>query len=99
MPQAPGDVAALCESRWLQLPWPAEWSSANIAHKETIPILIAIIACWGAHWKVERVLAISDNTAVVYTINKGSANDPHLKQVLHSLYFFCATFDLTYETI
>ena len=32
---------------------------------------------------------------MVYTINKGSARNPHLMQILRTLYFFCAAFDLT----
>ena len=48
----------------------------------------------GARWKGERILCHSDNTAVVYTISKGSARDPHLMQILRTLYFFCTAFDL-----
>ena len=35
---------ALCGQEWFQVPWPSEWSEVNIAHKEMIPILLAIPA-------------------------------------------------------
>ena len=77
---------ALCGQKWFQVPWPFEWSEVNIAHKEIVPILLAV-ACWGPSWRGERILYHSDNAAVVYAINKGSACDPQLMHILHSLFF------------
>ena len=54
-----------------------------------IPILLTV-ACWGPSWRGECILRHSDNAAVVYAINKGSAHEYHLMYILCSLIFFSA---------
>ena len=79
---------------WLQLPWPQAWAAANIAQKEMVPVLLAV-AVWGSQWAGERIRCYSDNAAVVFAINRGTARDQQLMRILRSLFFFCATFDIT----
>ena len=40
----------------------------------------------------QRVCCYCDNLAVVYAINKGTAKDPQLMRLLHTLFFFCAVY-------
>ena len=41
------------------------------------------------------VCCYCDNIAVVYAINKGTARDPQMMRLIHTLFFFCATYRVT----
>ena len=63
-----------------------------ITPKELVPI-VAAVAIWGLDWAGQRVCCMCDNMAVVFTINKGSARDPHLMRLLRTLFSFCAHYE------
>ena len=84
---------AFCQDQWFHLQWPASWASTHISPKELAPIVIAL-AVWGAGWAGQRICCYSDNMAVVYAINKGSARDPQLMRLLRALFFLSATFNV-----
>ncbi len=85
---------ATWNNQWFRVPWSAPWSAVHIAPKELAPIIIAA-AVWWASWAGQRVCCYSDNSAVVYAINKGTARDPELMRLLRTLFFFCASYDVT----
>ena len=85
---------ASCQDQWFQLQWPIAWASTHISAKELAPIVIAL-AVWGAGWAGQRICCYSDNMAVVYAINRGSAKDPQLMRLLRALFFLSATFNVT----
>ena len=72
----------------------AEWTAMHISPKELFPIVIAM-AVWGPNWGGQRVCCYCDNIAVVYAINKGTARDPQMMRLIHTLFFFCATYRVT----
>ena len=58
----------------------------QIAVKELIPILVAIIL-WGSEWREKRVLSYCDNSAVVSVLNSRYSRDKDLMQLLRCLFF------------
>ena len=87
-------AGALWGKEWFHFQWPASWADAHISPKEMAPIVVAV-AIWGSNWAGERVCRFSDNMAVVYAINKGSAKDPQLSRLLRLLFFFTAAHGVT----
>ncbi|XP_019858872.1 PREDICTED: uncharacterized protein LOC109587091 [Amphimedon queenslandica] len=81
---------------WFQLPWPASWAEVNIAAKELLPVVIAA-AVWGRRWAGQRVLFLSDNTAVVAALSSRSACHPILAHLLKCLFFWEAKFDFEHS--
>ena len=79
---------------WLQLAWPAHWSSYHITAKELVPVVIAI-GVWGPQWAGCRVLFRSDNQVVVASVNSGSSWDHTLAHLLRCLFFFSASWQFT----
>lgn len=77
---------------WFQVQWPESWSSVNIAVKEMIPIVVAT-ALWGTQWCRRKVHFLSDNMAVVATLNSRSARHLHLSHLLRCLFFLEAHYD------
>ena len=74
---------------WFQLQWPETWSSANIAAKELVPIVIAA-AIWGPCWQQKCVCFRTDNMAVVDVVTSRTAKDPLLVHLIRCLVFYAA---------
>ena len=89
---------ALWGPAWFQFRWPAAFSQHSIAVKELLPIVMAC-AIWGRAWRRQAVLAHCDNQAVVEVINSGSCRDPHLMQLLRSLFFVTAHFEIAVRAV
>ena len=81
-------------SSWFRISWPVAWAHTHIAPKELVPIVVAI-ALWGHKWRGNKICCYCDNAAVVFAVNKGSARDPQLMRLLRSLFFLCATYDIS----
>ena len=84
--------------QWFQLQWPTSLRSANIATLELIPIVVAV-AVWGMNWRLAHVTCHCDNEAVVRVLNKGSAKDPALAQLLRCLAFYLAHYDISLSAL
>ena len=61
--------------------------------KELAPILL-IVAVWGTQLAKRQVLIQCDNMSVVQDLKKGSAKDHVVMQMLRSLWFFVAYYDI-----
>ena len=85
---------AFWESQWFQLEWTSEMRSLSITFMELLPILLAA-AVWGSRWQSYKVICHCDNEAAVTVINKGSAKDPGLAQLLRCISFYAAYFHFT----
>ena len=72
---------------WFQLQWPPTWLSVNIATKEFVPVVTAA-ALWGRQCAGSHVCFHVDNLAVVSILNKWSAKDPLLSNLLRCLFFY-----------
>ena len=77
---------AWSNSDWFQLSWDQVSQHFQVAIKELIPILIAAVI-WGGKWKGCVVVANCDSEAVVVTLNSRCSKDPHLMQMLCTLFF------------
>ena len=73
-------------TEWFQYTWPPEFQAHSIAVKELLPIVMACVV-WGKNWARRSVLAHCDNQSVVQVVNSGYSKDPHLMQLLRSLFF------------
>ena len=62
--------------------------------KELVPILISC-AVWGPLLSHRLVLFKCDNAGVVAAVKKGSAREPLVMHLLHTLWFFVAHFDIS----
>ena len=85
--------AAFFAGEWLQLPWNSAWAQVGIMAKELAPILLSI-AVWGTRLVKKQVLFQCDNMSVVQALKKGSAKDYVVMQLLRSLWFFVAYYDI-----
>ena len=85
--------AAFFEGEWLQLPWDEGWAPVGIMAKELAPIVLSI-AIWGSKLVKKCVLFQCDNMSVVQALKKGSAKDYLVMQLLRSLWFFVAYYDV-----
>ena len=83
---------------WFQVIWPKLLEPVNIAAKELFPFLVAV-AVWGHHWQGSKLHFHLDNQATVLVLNRGSVKEPTLAHLLHSLFFFLAHFNITYEAL
>ena len=61
--------------------------------KELAPILLSV-AVWGTRLAKRHVLIQCDNMSVVQALNKGSGKDQVVMQLLRSLWFFVAYYDI-----
>ena len=84
---------AIWACNWLQFRWPQTYSTVPIAPKELVPIVMACVI-WGHTWKGQVVHVHSDNDAVVAVVNSGYSRDPQLMQLVRSLFFVLATWDI-----
>ena len=55
--------------------------------KELAPILLSV-GVWGIKLAKKRLLVECDNMSIVQAVNKGSAKDSIVMQLLHSFWFF-----------
>ena len=85
--------AAFFQGEWLQLPWNEAWTSVGIMAKELAPILLSI-AVWGTRLAKKRALFQCDNMSVVEALKKGSSKDRVVMQLLRSLWFYVAHYDI-----
>ena len=83
---------------WFQYFWPQEFGSHSIAVKELLPIVMACMV-WGRSWRQKAVLAHCDNQAVVEVVNSGYSRDPQLMQLLRSLFFVTAQFEISLRAV
>uniref|UniRef100_A0A1X7TIL8 Tyr recombinase domain-containing protein n=1 Tax=Amphimedon queenslandica TaxID=400682 RepID=A0A1X7TIL8_AMPQE len=60
-----------------------------------LPVVIAA-AIWGRRWFGQRILFLSDNTAVVAVLTSRSAHNPILSHLLKCLFFWEAKFDFSH---
>ena len=65
--------------------------------KDLVPIVISC-AIWGPLLSRKLVLFKRDNTGVVAAVKKGSAREPLVMHLLHTLWFFVAHFDIILNT-
>ena len=84
---------AYFNGKWLQLQWSADWLSFSIMAKEMVPIMLSC-AVWGPDLSRKSVCFQCDNLSVVAAVNKGSAKEPTVMHLLHSLWFFVAYYDI-----
>ena len=85
-------------SQWFQFPWDAALMSRQIAVKELVPILIALVI-WGRQWARRRVLCHCDNDAVVAVMRSRSSKEPNLMHLLRCLFFFEAHYGCSMSAI
>lgn len=83
---------------WLQWKWPSEWLPVAIMAKEMVPIVLSC-AVWGPLLTRKRVLFQCDNSGVVAAIQKGSSREPTVMNLLRSMWFFVAHFDISVEAV
>ena len=63
---------ATWNGHWFKAPWSQAWVDTNIATKELVPIILAVVI-WGDQWVTKHVQFHSDNTAVVAVIKAKSS--------------------------
>ena len=87
---------AVFGTEWLQGSFPASWSASHISVKELLPILLAV-RCWGSLFVNQRILFLSDNTAVVEVINKQTAKDNSLMDLVRQLVVPCMSHNICFR--
>ena len=87
---------AVFGNEWLQGSFPASWSASHISVKELLPILLAV-RCWGSLFANQRILFLSDNTAVVEVINKQTAKDNSLMDLVRQLVVLCMSHNVCFH--
>jgi len=90
---AHGVVQPSLKVYWFQLPWDEAWAPVGIMAKELAPIVLSV-AVWGPMLARRTVLFQCDNMSVVSALQKGSAKDVIVMQLLRSLWFFVAHHDI-----
>jgi len=80
------DCGACFSTQWLQWQCPSEWFAISIMAKELVPIVLSC-AVWGPQLTGHIVLFRCDNSGVVISLNKGTANESNVMHlmVLHSI--------------
>lgn len=73
--------AAVFESEWFQLEWSGPWCHTNIAVREFLPIVLALLV-WGKAWNHTCLHFLCDNAAVVEVLNRRTAKDPLMLALL-----------------
>ena len=76
--------AAVFGSYWFAESWPDNLQMYQIAVKELFPIVLAL-EIWGKYMQNSKILFLSDNMAVVETINKQSCKDKTLMKLVRRL--------------
>ena len=91
-------AGAVWGCHWLQLKWPSQWLSENIATKELVPI-VAAIATWGQRWSGSPVCCHCDDMAIVTAINAGRARYPPCEQAIAMPVLFTAHYKLSLTAV
>ena len=81
------------QGEWFQLQWTPLWERFHITIKKLLPIVVGSVV-WGRHWRGKTVRCLCDNAAVVAIIRSGSSKDPLAIQLVRSLFFFTAHFNM-----
>ena len=84
---------AYFQGQWFQLKWDSQWQPCTIIAKELVPIVLST-AVWGPQLAKHCVLFQCDNSGVVSALQKGSAKDPVVMNLLRCLWFFVAHYDI-----
>ena len=79
--------------QWFQWRWEGPAADWQIASKELLPILFALVV-WGRRWAGSRVECLCDNMAVVVVVNSGRAKDRILMHLLRSMFFIAAHWNI-----
>ena len=87
---------AVVGASWLQGQFPSSWDSKHISIKELLPIVLAVRR-WGPVWTNQRVLFLSDNTAVVTVINRQTAKYPQLMYLLRQSIVACLSYNICFR--
>ncbi|XP_061170276.1 uncharacterized protein LOC133179566 [Saccostrea echinata] len=81
--------------QWFYGEWTTEWTKHHISVKELFPIVVAV-HLWGNQMANKRICFFSDNMAVVYVINKQSAKDQSIMNLLRRLIVQCLKFNILF---
>ena len=84
---------AYFQGQWFQFKWDSQWQPCTIMAKELVPIVLST-AVWGPQLAKHCVLFQCDNSGVVSALQKGSAKDPVVMNLLRCLWFFVAHYDI-----
>ncbi|KAJ1184490.1 hypothetical protein NDU88_001296 [Pleurodeles waltl] len=86
------------EGRWCAEEWPQEWKQGgrSIAFLEFVPLIVAV-CLWGAELSHSLVLFRVDNLAVVQTVNRQSAREAGLLQLLRVFVLQCLRNDIQFS--
>jgi hypothetical protein len=76
--------AAVMGTHWFAGDFPASWQDVNIARKELLPIVVAILL-WGSTISNKRILFFCDNMAVVAIINAQTSKEPSIMALVRQL--------------
>ena len=80
---------------WFQGHFPPPWDFKHFSIKELLSIVLAVRR-WGPVLTNQRVLFLSDNTAVVAVINRQTARDPQLICLVHQLVVACFSYNMCF---
>ncbi|KAJ1117254.1 hypothetical protein NDU88_005454 [Pleurodeles waltl] len=86
------------EGRWCAEEWPSEWKGGgrSIAFLEFF-LLIVAVCLWGWELSHSRVLFRVDNLAVVQMVNRQSAREAGLLQLLRVFVLHCLRHDIQFS--
>ena len=79
---------------WFQLKLPETWESVHITIKELLPVVMGI-AMWGRQWQGGTIKCLCDNAAVVAILRSGRSKDEKAMQLMRSLSFFLAAYNVS----
>ena len=85
---------------WFNVAW-EDWPGTTtlpINYKETLALWPAV-CLWGHLWKDKKVVVHSDNQAAVAIINRGTAKDPNVMEVLRHVWWASATFNFRLKAV
>lgn len=86
---------AVWDHHWFQWQWDSAWLPHQIAVKELVPIVLAVVV-WDREWQYKSVLVRCDNMAVVQVIHVTalSSKDSTIMHLLRCLYYYVAPFNI-----
>ena len=76
-------------ARWFQWKWEGRAVDWDIAAKELLPIILALVV-WGKQWAGKRVECLCNNMSVVAVLNAGRSKDKTLMHLLRCMFFITA---------
>ncbi|KAJ1217678.1 hypothetical protein NDU88_005271 [Pleurodeles waltl] len=86
------------EGRWCAEEWPNEWKNGgrSIAFLELFPLIVAV-CLWGTELRHTRVLFRVDNMAVVQMVNRQSAREAGVLQLMRVFVLQCLRNDIHFR--